>query len=74
MMSDEADAGKARFGRYLVILTFVSMLEFVFRRYRDPWPTIVSPPFSPAPEVPTAAPPNTLSLATPPSSESNGST
>lgn len=73
-MSDDPDAPKPRFGRYLAVLAFVSMLGFVFLNYRDPWPPIVSPPLVPAPEVPAPPSTNTLSLAPPPAVEADPST
>jgi len=62
-MSNESAPNTRRFGRYLAVVAFVSMLAFVFLNYRDPWPPVGSPELAPAPDAGPASNANTLSLA-----------
>jgi hypothetical protein len=62
-MSNESAPAKRRFGRYLAVVAFLSMLSFVFLNYRDPWPPIGSPELAPPPDAATATNANNLSLA-----------
>jgi len=63
MMGNEPAPAKQRFGRYLAVVAFTSMLAFVFLNYRDPWPPVGSAELAPPPVAATTSNARTLSLA-----------